>query len=866
MVNRRACEVLGYTHDQLLNLSVTDIEKNFSSDELSEAWKNMKPGEPATLEGVHQRKDGTRFPVEVRVGKLEYQRQEVFLALARDITSRKEVEAALRASEEKWRSLADNAPFFMINVEKDGTILYINRTLPNTSVEETTGISLYEFILPEGVDRFRRSLGMVFEGKQTPVYETEGVGFDGGSVWFEVRMGPIKHKGEIVAAAIIAMDITGRKDAEAALYESEERWRSIADNAPFFMINVERDGTIHCINRTVPPMNREEVLGKSLYDFILPEGADRLGNSLKTVFEGRVTPVYETEGVGFDGRTGWHEVRMGPIKQQGEVVAAAIIAIDITERKNAEAALYESEETWRSLAQNAPDSIINLDRDGKVLFINRTFPPLTREEVLGRSLYNLLRPEAADIVKEKVAHVFETGEVAHYEIGSDIPSGNLAWFAGRIGPVKRDDQVIAVVIIATDITERKNAEAALLESEERWRSLVQNVPDYIINLDRDGKILFINRTTSDLNPEEVLGKILYNLLPPEVSDVLKQNVENVFETGEIAYYETQRDDPTGNVEWFAGRIGPIMADDQVVAVVIIGMDITSRKLTEQLLRESEEQLREASRMASIGQLAAGVAHEINNPLTIIMGASETLMDQDLPEKTRSQIEKVHSEADRSAKIVQSLLSFARRREPEKEYLDLTGVIRKALEMKAHEFNVANIYVTNKTVSDLPRTMADSYQLMEVFLNLLNNAQQVLTEATGGGEIVIESSHSKNRIRISISDNGPGIPKENLSRIFDPFFTTKEVGKGTGLGLSICYGIVRRHDGEMWAQSVEGKGATFVTEIPVVAPVETEEAAPVDAAPGSVKRILIVDDEEGIRELFADALEPDVKWTPSSGQR
>ena len=456
---------------------------------------------------------------------------------------------------------------------------------------------------------------------------------------------------------------------------------------------------------------------------------------MKTVFEGKQTPVYETEGVGFDGGRVWFEVRMGPIKQQGEVVAAAIIAIDITGRKDAEAALRESEERWRSLAENAPDYIINVDRDGTILFINHTAPGISLDQAVGHSLYGFLPPENAEALKKGLAHVFETGEIAHYEIEGDDLSGNVAWFAGRIGPIKRDDQVVAAVIIATDITGRKQAEV--------------------------------------------------------------------------------------------------------------------------LLKESEERLRETSRMASVGELAAGVAHEINNPLTVIMGISELLQNENLPEKTRTRINNIFFEADRSSKIVQSLLSFARKLEPNKEYMDLTEVIGKALEMKAHEFSVANIYVTNKAMSGLPRTMADSYQLLEVFLNVLNNAQQVLTEATGGGEIVIESSHSKNRIRISMADNRPGILKENLSRIFDPFFTTKDVGKGTGLGLSMCYGIVRRHDGEMWAESVKGKGATFVMELPIVAPVETEEAAPtVDTAPKSVKRILIVDDEEGIRELFAEVLAPD----------
>lgn len=230
---------------------------------------------------------------------------------------------------------------------------------------------------------------------------------------------------------------------------------------------------------------------------------------------------------------------------------------------------------------------------------------------------------------------------------------------------------------------------------------------------------------------------------------------------------------------------------------------------------AQEQLYRMGILASIGELAAGVAHELNNPLTSVLGYSQLLLCQDVPQVIRNDLEMIHKNAERAAKIVRNLLTFARRQTPEKVYLDLNEVIKQAVDMRRYELKVSNIEVITQLSPDLPWTMADPQQLQQVVLNIVINAEQSMLEAHGRGALTLKTEMVSDVIKISFSDDGPGIAEDNLYRIFNPFFTTKEVGSGTGLGLSICHGIVVEHAGQIYAVSKKGRGATFIVELPVV---------------------------------------------------
>jgi len=255
-------------------------------------------------------------------------------------------------------------------------------------------------------------------------------------------------------------------------------------------------------------------------------------------------------------------------------------------------------------------------------------------------------------------------------------------------------------------------------------------------------------------------------------------------------------------------------------------------------------------------MAAGVAHEINNPLTGVNGFSQLLMRKNIPDDIKDSLKVINDGARRVADVVNRLLTFARRHEPERGYVDINEIIEATLALRAYEMETANIKVTARLAPDLPRTMADSGQLQQLFLNIIINAETEMKLAHGRGNLLIKTETIDSIIRVSFKDDGPGIAKENLGRIFDPFFTTREVGSGTGLGLSLCHGIVAEHNGHIYARSRLGNGATFVVELPVVIEdkqLELPEPTADEAERVAGARILVVDDEPAVLQLLEQVL-------------
>ena len=267
------------------------------------------------------------------------------------------------------------------------------------------------------------------------------------------------------------------------------------------------------------------------------------------------------------------------------------------------------------------------------------------------------------------------------------------------------------------------------------------------------------------------------------------------------------------------------------------------------------QLMQAEKMTALGELVAGVAHEINNPLSTIMGYTQLLLAKGLPAEIQRRLDIMHSEANRLAKIVKNLLTFARKHPPEKKHLGLNGIIEKTLELKAYHFRASQIVVEKDLAADLPPTMLDFHQIQQVVLNLLNNAEQAIVEVKRGGTLRLTTRQAGDRIECRISDDGPGVPPEIAERIFEPFFTTKKEGKGTGLGLSLCYGIIQEHGGSIRVEGRPGQGATFVIDLPLLGNPETARPeTPAAETPALTSlRILVIDDETSIQDLLVELL-------------
>ncbi len=339
----------------------------------------------------------------------------------------------------------------------------------------------------------------------------------------------------------------------------------------------------------------------------------------------------------------------------------------------------------------------------------------------------------------------------------------------------------------------------LRTSKDRYKKLVDGISDAVILIDSQKKILSWNKAAQDIfgwSGAEVIGRKIDTLFYLPAGAVTSDNPE--IQGGERVFTKK-------NGKTFPGfvRNRPLQDNENTGNVVVIS-DVTGQKEMVKL----EKQLSQSEKLATIGKLAAGIAHEINNPLTSISLHTQIMLKKTWDEKTNGRLNIINKEANRAARIVKELLEFARQSEPKLSSVNINNEIEKVLKILDPQLN--GIRVTTD-LKPLPLILADGEQIQQVIMNMLTNSIQSITTA---GEIIIETIAKPDKVEISITDNGCGIPHDNIGRIFDPFFTTKRPGEGTGLGLSICYGIIKKHNGSIDVKSEVGAGTTFTIKLPV----------------------------------------------------
>ena len=482
------------------------------------------------------------------------------------------------------------------------------------------------------------------------------------------------------------------------------------------------------------------------------------------------------------------------------------------ERKRAEEALRESEEHYSALVGNLTDAVFTF-KGGVITWCNDRVEEIygyPKEELLGKNA-SFFYP--SDISPSEFTRAIATAIKKHglFRGASKFQrrDGSFVDIEYSLSQIPGKDP-LEIIAVARDVTERKRAEEAVRRSEEHLRVLLENALDVIVVLNSDTTIRFKTPSFERMFGEARHGKNPFEAVHPDdipkAADAFQQLMQN---PGATVHMEIRGQHRDGSWRTFE-VLGRNLLDNPAVAGIVANFrDITERK-------RMEQQLQLAGRLAAVGELAAGIAHELNNPLTAVQAFAQFLTDRDnLDETVKSDVETIYREAQRATRITASLLRFARRHKPDKRLISINEVIEKALELHAYRLKLSNIEVLVELAPDLPMTMADSDQIHQAFVNIISNAEQAMTEAHSKGKLSVKTQRVGEMVQAAFTDDGPGIPEDDLKSIFDPFFTTKGVGKGTGLGLSICYGIVEEHGGHMYARSKPGKGATFVVEIPIV---------------------------------------------------
>jgi len=490
----------------------------------------------------------------------------------------------------------------------------------------------------------------------------------------------------------------------------------------------------------------------------------------------------------------------------------------------------KSNESYRSLLAHIPDIAWTSDKDYRIIYVSPAVQMITgytyEEECHKRdwlTWYDRVHPDDAKYAKESFQELILGGE--HYDIEYRFrrKDGSWIWLNDRSVTTYEKDGVTYADGLTSDVTKRKQSELKIRELKDKYETLIRNVPVTVYSSlpDQTSTMLFVSSRWEEwtgYSPDDSYQdpKMWLKSIHPEDREIAAQAYIEAYEQVkeyDFEYRIVHKD--TGQIRYVRDHCIPIR-NDRGKAVMLDGIitDITEHKKAEVERRELEQKAQVTSRLASIGEMASGIAHEINNPLTSIIGLSELLMHKDSSQDTLEYMEIIHEAAQRVAGISDRLLTFARQRKPERKCTNINEIIENSLALRTYQLETHNIKVITRLSRRLPRTMADAGQLQQVFLNVIINAEKEMSSIRGGGLLTVRTRKIDNMIQVSFKDNGPGIAPGNLERIFDPFFTTRELGEGSGLGLSVCHGIIIEHNGYINAKSRLGKGATFFIELPV----------------------------------------------------
>jgi PAS domain S-box-containing protein len=671
-------------------------------------------------------------------------------------------------------------------------------------------------------------------------------------------------------------DIARQRETEDALRASEEKLQAITGSAPDAIILMGPQGQISYWNPAATRMfgyTTEEAIGRDVHLFLAPEEYHEAYQKGFVAFKDTGTGPVVGKTIEFvarrkDGSPFPIEISTSAISLKGEWQAAGIIR-DITERKQAEQSLRESEEKYRNILEHIEEGYFEVDLRGNFTFFNDSICAMSgygRTEIRGLNNRSYTSPETAKRMFSVFNEIFRTGKPAtmlDYEI---IRKDGAIKTLELSASLMRDSAGTPVGFrgIVRDVTERQRADEALRESEEKYRTVLEANPDPVVVCDRESRVLYFNPAFTRVfgwTLEERLGRPLEGFVPEDNQAETRVMMERLMAGESLFGLESRRYSK-------GGQILPVSVSGAVYRDRDgnpVGSIINLRDITEQ--KKLHGQLQHAQKMEAVGTLAGGIAHDFNNLLQAVQGYAELLFrgkPQDHPDC--ASLQKILNAAKRGAELTRQLLTFSRKVESRKRPLDLNyevHEIQRLLERTIPRMIDIELHLAD----DLKIVNADPVQMEQVLMNLAVNAKDAMPQ---GGRLVIETknvtldgefckthlgSKPGDYVKLGVSDTGHGMDSKTIAHIFEPFYTTKGPGKGTGLGLAMVYGIVKDHEGYITCHSAPAIGTTFKIYLPVLdEPAEIpEERERITRVKKGSETILLVDDEEFIRDVAVQLL-------------
>jgi PAS domain S-box-containing protein len=639
---------------------------------------------------------------------------------------------------------------------------------------------------------------------------------------------------------------------------SQHNYRELIDSLDQAVFTLSIDGEVRVANRRLSEIlgaSFPDLIGHSIGEFIESPTLEEARRSLSVLANGASWSGIVPVRLKTDGNIRYFSCWFQAVVESDRIAAVTGWARDVT-------AQQEAEMRFTEFVQSLDTGVFFSTGEGQLLDAN---PALIRmwgfDSLEDLQKFNIRDLYADPAQRERlVRDTAANGSVQDRNITYRRKDGTL--MQGRASALAIRDHTGRLVRFQgtiVDVTERLEIERKLYREQEFNRRLIECFPDLIVVLDREGRFTFVSERIKDIlgvPPEAYLGKPIGQGVGTEDQMKLADMCDNII-SGRLAHAQLEVHARHVDGTWKVLRISASPLFDEngaITGIVSSGLDVTESLLIEQQLVQKEK-------FAAMGEMMTGAAHELNNPLTAILGVSDLLREHAPDDAARRRADLILQQARRAASIVQNLLSFSRRSAQGHSKLNLEEIVQDALKSHQVVLNQKNVRVAFEAPRDLPPVEGDRKLLVQIFSNIIANAEQSIAGFRDSGNLAISLARENETVRVSFADDGAGISPENLGRIFDPFFSTKRPGGGGGLGLTLCLAVVKEHGGTIRVESTPGAGATFHVLFPVGSGV-VPLAAPTEpvakkSLPGSEAlqghTVLVVDDEEGIREVVQEGL-------------
>jgi len=876
--NDQACHQLGYTREEFARLTLADIEAKETIQETVDCIQDVMVKGVVDFETMQRTKQGALRNIHVTAKYIQTNGGSTYHCVWRDTTERKRAEEALRKSEKDYRTLIDNLSSGIVVHGADTAVLISNRmasSLLGLTEEQMRGKGAMD---PEW--RFLEEDGSPLTVENYPVNRVIGSGGDfhgrvlgicrpdrAEPTWVLCSGYPVKDtEGNLIQAVITFSDVTELKQSKAELRASGESLAITLHSIGDAVIATDVVGLITRMNPTAERLtgwSMSDALGRPLTEIFRIINAQTRVPSVDPVqavlAHGEVVELANhTVLLARDGQEYQIADSAAPIRDANkQIVGVVLVFSDVTEKYRLEESLFQATELLKNASEIAKVGGWELElAPMKLTWSLGTYHLHELDPGAPVDVANAIQfyaPEAQPVIASAVQAAIETGTPYDLELPLITAKGRAFWAQAKCNPVTENGRVVKLVGAFQDITERKQMEELLRKKERYQRALLDNFPFAVWLKDTESRFLSVNagfvRVFGARDAEELVGKTDFDIAPRDMAEAYRADDRIVLDSKQKKNVE-EAIWTDGVCRWFQTYKAPVVDDNgTLLGTVGFARDITEERQVEGERGRLLAQLQQSQKMESLGTLAGGVAHDMNNVLGAILGlASAHIGTQPYGSPLHQALDTICKATERGGRMVRSLLSFARQSPAESHKLDMNEILKEEVKL-LERTTLAMVRLEMDLEANLRPILGDANALTHAFLNLCVNAVDAMPE---NGTLTLRTRNVDNGwIEVMVEDNGTGMSKEVLEKAMEPFFTTKETGKGTGLGLSMVFSTVKAHRGQMAIESEPGKGTRVMMRFPACEQ-ETPALACASAVSGTTQvsreamKVLLIDDDDLIQ--------------------